>query len=418
MSDLTTMLQDLNKARLEIESEIADKKASGETFNVFELCGVGHYETMHSSILAEFLSPAGAHGMGEKFLRNFAGSFGIGEYSKKAEVKTELSEKIGGEKIGRFDILIQDVSTHHVCIIENKIYAREQPEQLERYGRWLNRRAKEGWKTHLVFLTLDGHESVSVKEDQEYVQVAYSSYRQCGEGKYDIVNWLKQCSKLAKGRPSVANALLQYSDHLKNLSMGEIAMSDKIIEVLQRNMKAAQDAYTYYTAACERAANMILVEEIPRRLGRVDQWTAYPGCSWKKRTQGVRYVPNGGEELKGQIYVIFDEKELGGCEIVLYQEKGVTNSRPICILKDQEKSWSRQGWDVDCTKWSEYPFWRPVRCGVKEEEDPIIYKYGAWWGGEFFDRMNKNPAFRKTVIDEIVNGIKDLYEIQRILSKH
>ncbi len=417
MNNLSKLLKDLADARSKVESAFAAKKARGEMFNVFELCGVGHYETMHSSILAEFLSPAGTHGMKNAFLKKFSECFGVGECSGNAIVKTESSEKIGGESVGRFDLLIQDESTRHVCIIENKIFAGEQPEQLKRYKKWLDKKAKEGWNTHLVFLTLDGHESVTAEDEKDYIRVAYSSLQQSGEEKMDIVTWLKQCADLATECPFVRNAILQYSDHLENLVTGERAMSEKIIDVLLSNMKAAQDAYDNYTRACERAADKILAEETPSHLGRAGQWTAYPRCSWKKGEQGVLYVPQEGEELKGQIYVLFDQKELFGCEIVLFQEKDDANS-PIRIKKEQAKSWENQGWNVDCAEWSEYPIWRPVRCGVKEEENSVIYKYGAFWDGEFFDRMNSNLEFHKMVIDEIVKGIKDLYKIQKEISKN
>jgi hypothetical protein len=50
-------------------AEILD--ATGGRFNVFRLCGVDHYENVHSTILAELLNPKGTHGLKEKFLNKF-----------------------------------------------------------------------------------------------------------------------------------------------------------------------------------------------------------------------------------------------------------------------------------------------------------------------------------------------------------
>lgn len=419
MSNLDTLLENLAKARSSIESAMADKRKRGELFNVFELCGVNHYETMHSSILAEFLSPSGLHGMGDYLLQQFAKCFVIGEYSNNAEVKTELSEKIGGQSIGRFDILIQDASTGHICIIENKIHAGEQPEQLRRYGRWLDKKAKEScngkrWTVHLVFLTLDGHESETAEENRKYVAIPYLSPKKQNEVGEDVIGWLKRCADCERMKPTVRNALLQYSDHIKNIATGEREMSEQICKVLQKgSMKSAQDAYENFERACIDAADKILVDDVKKSLP--SGWKVYKGCSWKRKEQGVLYVPPEGPSLKGQIYVIFDQTQLYGCEIVLFQEKK-DESLPILIKKKEITNWEKRGWNVDCEKWSEYPLWRPVRCGMKRSDNQNAFEYGTNWDGLFFDRYYNDEKFRKDVVDEIVQGIHELYEIQKALS--
>ena len=45
--------------------------SKGEKFNIFRVCGVDHYETTHSAILAEFLNPKGGHGKETKYLHLF-----------------------------------------------------------------------------------------------------------------------------------------------------------------------------------------------------------------------------------------------------------------------------------------------------------------------------------------------------------
>ncbi|MBQ5443834.1 MAG: PD-(D/E)XK nuclease family protein [Erysipelotrichaceae bacterium] len=135
--------------------DINQKMSEGAGFNVFRLCGVDHYETMHSKILAEFLNPKGSHGQGKLFLDLFCemlGRLGFdGSFSLNVSVSTEFTGYIKGESVGRFDILIEDSSTSSVCVIENKIFASEQPEQLKRYAAWL-RRERKGWNQHLIRL--------------------------------------------------------------------------------------------------------------------------------------------------------------------------------------------------------------------------------------------------------------------------
>ena len=54
-------------------AEILD--ATGGRFNIFKVCGVNHDENKHSAIIAEFLNPAGLHGLKAKFLECFIDKF-------------------------------------------------------------------------------------------------------------------------------------------------------------------------------------------------------------------------------------------------------------------------------------------------------------------------------------------------------
>ena len=87
------------------------KEIHGEAFNVFSLCGVDHYELWHSKILAEFLNPGGSHGQGTQFLQSFAEMFLSGcVFSDDTSVSTEVTSYIKDLRIGRFDILIEDIA--------------------------------------------------------------------------------------------------------------------------------------------------------------------------------------------------------------------------------------------------------------------------------------------------------------------
>jgi len=187
----------------------------GDGFNVFSLCGVDHYETMHSKILAEFLSPGGSHGQKAGFLKLFCDQFSshdsifrgefVGEYTDAATVSTEVAGYVSGASIGRFDILIEDASTKSVMIIENKIFAVEQPEQLKRYSAWLNERKEKGWRTTLLFLTPDGRDGEL--EGDGYVRASYGRH---------IVQWLRQCQSLVRDVPHVRETIGQYAKHIEN----------------------------------------------------------------------------------------------------------------------------------------------------------------------------------------------------------
>jgi hypothetical protein len=122
----------------------------GTRFNIFHILGVSHYENTHSTILAELLNPEGTHGLHNSFLKLFLDINQIeGFDSRNALVRTEVAVS----EYGRIDILIE--SSNWAVIIENKFYAKDQPEQLKRYNEYAI--GKYGVGNYMIlYLTPDG----------------------------------------------------------------------------------------------------------------------------------------------------------------------------------------------------------------------------------------------------------------------
>lgn len=214
--------------------EILD--ATGGRFNMFKICGVNHYENTHSAIIAEFLNPNGTHGLKSKLLECFIETLGIKDFnSSKASVKTEYSTKEG-----RIDILIKD-DQNKAIIIENKIYGKDQPEQLKRYSRYAQKYIN-GYQ--ILYLTLYGQEaSEQSGEGVDYVKISYEK---------DIINWLESCVSIATRYPIVRETIIQYINHLKQLTNQDMSTKneEEIKEVLSKieNLKAAKAICQNYSA--------------------------------------------------------------------------------------------------------------------------------------------------------------------------
>jgi len=219
-------------------AEILD--ATGGRFNMFQMCGVNHYENTHSAIIAEFLNPTGTHGLKSKLLECFIETLGesftieIFNY-EKLRVRTEHSTEEG-----RIDILLED-NQNKAIIIENKIYANDQPEQLKRYDRYAHT-FKNGYQ--ILYLTLFGDDaSEQSGEGVSYLSISY---------KEDIINWLEKCVAIASRFPIVRETIIQYINHLKKLTNQDMDTKNKeeITEVLSRieNLRAAQVIYQNYAA--------------------------------------------------------------------------------------------------------------------------------------------------------------------------
>ncbi len=223
--------EELLKKVQEISEETKkEKQESAADFNVFRLCGVDHYEVWHSKIISEFLSPNGAHGCRHKFLEAFfkevvkLNTNLPLDFSKGCKVYVEYSTDFG-----RMDIVI--VVGSEVCIvIENKIYAGEQPSQLERYNKWLD--SQKFKSKELIYLTLKGSESVF---QGRYIRASYL---------YDISRWLENCISLAKGKPHVEEILRQYKKHIDWLSRKDDVIMNEMTQKICHTICMNSDSFS------------------------------------------------------------------------------------------------------------------------------------------------------------------------------
>ena len=226
-------------------------------FNVFKLCGIDHYENWHSKILAEFLNPHGTHGLGDEFLRLFLAQQRIDfVVTPFCEVATELSMNKG-----RMDIVIRD--KEWVVVIENKVYAVEQEDQLTRYWEWA--KANYGEKnSKLLYLTLNGKESETAN-GVPYKPVSYSE---------DLLKWISACVRIASERPFVRETLRQYRNHIRNLTgqnLEEEAMSELIAILSEpQNFEAAKQVWKHWGQARDTLAKNIIREAIKELKGQCE----------------------------------------------------------------------------------------------------------------------------------------------------
>lgn len=182
----------------------------GELFNIFQVCGVNHYEVTHSAIIAEMLSPKGSHGQGIVFLKEFietiADNNNIVVDFNVSDVVVETEKVVG---TGRIDIFVSN-SSNQVIIIENKIYAQDQQEQLKRYEDYIISQGYNENQYYILYLSLDGHESEDGnKQNVKYIPISYS---------VEILDWLKKCKLKAIDKLLIRETITQYINHIKKLT--------------------------------------------------------------------------------------------------------------------------------------------------------------------------------------------------------
>lgn len=213
----------------------------GENFNIFSVMNMESDEVfLHSALITELLNPKGSHGMGSDFLKAFYRIVLQEEFTLKLdEVICVKEEHIGFRNEdqtlgGRLDIVLKDFNNFGF-VIENKIYAGEQVNQLLRY--------KNNYpQARLLYLTLFGEKSMQISSDEvEYTSISYQN---------DIKNWIEECTKLSFNKPIIRETLQQYSNLIKKLThqTANKEMRDKVIQIISENFEASQEIYNNFLA--------------------------------------------------------------------------------------------------------------------------------------------------------------------------
>jgi hypothetical protein len=215
------------------------ERINGAGFNLFRILGVGNEELKHSLFLAELLNPKGSHGQGAIFLQLFTDMLAIQPFhATDATVEVEKSiGRLANDEGGRLDLFIADGHGNNI-VIENKIYAYDQPKQLVRYYQYAPQ--------HVLYLTPDGHEpspgsttgdNIQLEADKHYRIISYQEH---------ILQWLELCRKESASLPLLREGISHYINQIKHITgqTENTTMSNEIINVsLQspENLRSAVD---------------------------------------------------------------------------------------------------------------------------------------------------------------------------------
>ena len=246
----------LNQAYKRLEDE------KGESYNLFKVIDMTSNETsVHSAFLADLLNPKGLHHMGDVFLRLFTDEF-LNDISFSTETAVVEREKHIGPVTattgGRLDIIVTDTDRKAI-IIENKIYASDQENQLIHYHNYAEKNTSEH---KLFYLSLDGtvhdedktakHDNKELIEEEHYFTISYES---------DILKWLEQCREKVVDKPLIREGISHYINLIKHLTNQTISkeMEKDLKDLILENPKYIQNL------GIIREAINISVVELQRR---------------------------------------------------------------------------------------------------------------------------------------------------------
>lgn len=201
-----------------------EKLKNKNDFNVFTILRNRNDEVkLHSRFIYELLNPKGTHRQSNIFLIDFLETAGIKEFGiENVSVFRERRQ---------IDILI--TNSRQAIIIENKIWAGDQNNQLERYYDKINEQGfEEIW---IVYLTLD--ESMPTDNSlgrlpesliQEYlITLSYS---------YHISEWLEKCIERSSRHPTLRETIIQYNQLVQEMTGNSMSKDqrEEVIELLSK----------------------------------------------------------------------------------------------------------------------------------------------------------------------------------------
>lgn len=209
---LVKLLKNIRSLYKQAEERRKKKELQGEFFNVFNTIGLRTEEVrLHSAFISELLNPKGSHGLSNKLLQAFLERLGMPRNYVK-DAKEKITERYIGVKKnndgGRIDIIVEDGKK--ALIIENKIFAEDQENQLLRYFNYGRKQFGDDFK--LFYLTLEGDEPDDKSLGGKYFPFEKISYRT------EIVDWLDACIEIAKDKPLTKAVIIQYRDLIKQIT--------------------------------------------------------------------------------------------------------------------------------------------------------------------------------------------------------
>lgn len=186
------------------------------TMNLAEIMNRNHLENQHSNIIAFLLDPNEKHHhpeYGAKFLEILKENGLHIKGTKIVSVKREDST----DEARRMDLLLI-TDENDAIIIENKIYAGDQPNQILDYVKYVEKEFGTTQNIFVVYLTLNGREpsgnSLSKEQlarltlENRFINLSYSE---------DILDWLSSLCTRPEEQP-LFGAIVQYIDVVKGLT--------------------------------------------------------------------------------------------------------------------------------------------------------------------------------------------------------
>ena len=247
------LFADISKGYMAAKAEADRQRAMGKhDYNIFTLFHDFSDEVnLHSNFIASLLDPNGDHYKGDLFLKLFLETCGIDDFSIDTSRATVFKE------FKHIDIYISDGKKH--IILENKVYAKDQPTQIARYIETIKGEgAKESDRVKdedicVLYLHPDGklpdNQSFGDYHTRLLGENPSIKFKVISYGK-EILEWIDKCKNEVSNLTDLNVFLSQYKDVIemiydryKRIDKMETA---NLVEIFKENYTAVSEIANNY----------------------------------------------------------------------------------------------------------------------------------------------------------------------------
>ena len=245
--DFEKLFMAISKGYMAAKAEADRQRAMGKhDYNIFTLF---HYFSdevnLHSNFIASLLDPNGDHYKNDLFLKLFLEMCGIDDFSIDTSTATVFKE------FKHIDIYISDGKKH--IILENKVYAKDQPTQIARYIETIKDEGAKDEDIYVLYLHPDG----KLPDDQSFGDYHAKLLGENPSIKFkvisygnEILKWIDRCKNEVSNITDLNVFLSQYKDVIEMIynrykRIDKMANAN-LVEIFKENYAAVSEIVNNY----------------------------------------------------------------------------------------------------------------------------------------------------------------------------
>ena len=245
--DFEKLFADMSKGYMAAKAEADRQRAMGKhDYNIFTLFhGFSDEVNLHSNFIASLLDPNGDHYKSDLFLKLFLETCGIDDFSIDTSTATVFKE------FKHIDIYISDGKKH--IILENKVYAKDQPTQIARYIEAIKKEGAEDEDIYVLYLHPDGklpdNQSFGDYHARLLGENPSIKFKVISYGN-EILEWIDKCKNEVSNITDLNVFLSQYKDVIEMIydrykRIDEMNNED-LVKIFKDNYRAVSDIVSNY----------------------------------------------------------------------------------------------------------------------------------------------------------------------------